>query len=78
LDDLAASNFKGVNDALTENILQFYSGYGFPSTKYGRLDKCVVERWRQTVMELNQLKAEQLLKPALATTALSAQPASSP
>jgi hypothetical protein len=78
LDDLTADNFKGLDLRLRDNILQFYSGYGFPSTKYGRLDKCVVERWRQTITELNQLKAEQLLEPTLAETNLSTRSESSP
>ena len=58
LDDVAADNFKGVDDALRDNLLNFYSGYAFPSTRYGRLDKCVVERWRQTFTEINALRAE--------------------
>jgi hypothetical protein len=57
LDDLSADNFKGMDDPLSDNLLQFYSGYTFPSSKYGRLDKCVVERWRQTITELNGLRA---------------------
>jgi hypothetical protein len=63
LDDLAADKFKGVDPPLRNSVLQFYSGYGFPSTKYGRLDKCVVERWRQTIVEVNQLKAGEILDP---------------
>jgi hypothetical protein len=73
LDRLTADNFKGVDDALSDNILQFYSGFAFPSTKYGRLDKCVVERWQQTFVELNQLKAEKLLNSAVADTGVRTQ-----
>ncbi len=58
LDDLSADNFKGVDDPLRANLLNFYSAYAFPSTKYGRLDKCVVERWRQTLTEINALRAD--------------------
>ena len=61
LDDQAADNFDGTDDGLRDNILQFYSGYAFPSTEHGRLDKCVIARWRQTFTEVNALKAEQLL-----------------
>ncbi len=61
LDDLAAQGFKGVDDGLRDNLLNFYSGFGFPTPKYGRLDKCVVARWRQTFLEVNQLRADKLL-----------------
>jgi hypothetical protein len=61
LDDLSDANFKGVDDSLSDNLLNFYSGYAFPSSRYGRLDKCVVERWRQTFLEVNRLRAEKLL-----------------
>ena len=61
LDDLTADNFKGVNATLSDSILDFYAGYAFPSTKHGRLDKCVVERWRQTMVEVNRLRADKLL-----------------
>ena len=61
LDDQAADNFDGTDDGLRDNILEFYAGYAFPSTEHGRLDKCVIARWRQTFTELNALKAEQLL-----------------
>jgi hypothetical protein len=63
LDDLAADNLKGVDDALRDNILLFYEGFAFPTPKYGRLDKCVVERWRETYVELNRLRATELLEP---------------
>ena len=78
LDDLAADNFKNSDDALRDNILQFYSGFAFPSTEHGRLDKCVVERWQQTFVELNRLKAEKLLKPAVASAGLPVQAQSLP
>ena len=32
LDGLSADNFKGVDDSLGDNLLNFYSGYAFPST----------------------------------------------
>lgn len=62
LDDLAADKFQGVDSALENNILEFFNGFAFPKPKYGRLDHCVVERWRQTFTELNQLRALQLLQ----------------
>jgi Zinc dependent phospholipase C len=64
LDDLTADGFKGVDDPLRDNILLFYEGFAFPTPKYGRLDKCVVERWRQTFVEVNQLRADKLLDAA--------------
>jgi hypothetical protein len=61
LDDLADQKFKDMDADLRENILQFYNGFAFPKPKYGRLDHCVVERWRQTFIEVNQLRATELL-----------------
>ncbi|MFZ0706158.1 MAG: hypothetical protein WAM71_11180, partial [Candidatus Korobacteraceae bacterium] len=61
LDDQAADNFDGTDDGLRDNILEFYAGYAFPSTEHGRLDKCVIARWRQTFTQVNALEAEQLL-----------------
>ncbi len=61
LDDLAANGFKEVDEPLSDSLLQFYAGYGFPSTEFGRLDKCVVARWRQTFVEVNRLRADKLL-----------------
>ena len=69
LDDVTQDNFKGVTPSLADSMLDFYSGYAFPSTKHGRLDKCVVERWRQTMVEVNRLKAEQLLRPPVSGAA---------
>jgi len=61
LDHLAASNFAGIDDSLRDDLLQFYAGFGFP--KHGtRLDKCVAERWRQTWVELTQLRATTILE----------------
>ena len=61
LDGLAADGFKGVDDGLRDDLLDYYSGFGLPTPKYGRLDKCVVARWRQTFLEVNQLRADKLL-----------------
>ncbi len=61
LDDLSADNFKDVNEGVSDSLLAFYAGYAFPSTTHGRLDKCVVERWRQTFVEVNRLRAGKLL-----------------
>ena len=66
------------DDALRDNILQFYSGFAFPSTEHGRLDRCVVERWQQTFVELNRLKAEKLISPAVASAGLTVQAQSLP
>lgn len=73
LDDLANDNFKGVNDPLSDNLLLFYSGYAFPSTSQARLDKCVVERWRQTFVEVNRLKAGRMLESIEQTSVASAR-----
>jgi len=62
LDDLADDHFKGMDAALRDNILDFYNGFAFPTPKYGRLDHCVVERWRQTFTEVNSLRATELLE----------------
>ena len=78
MDNLAADNFKGMDDCLRDNLLSFYSGFAFPTPKYGRLDHCVVERWRQTFVELNRLKAEKLLSPAVTDIRLSTQVESPP
>ncbi len=78
LDNLAADNFKGMDDRLRDNLLSFYSGFAFPTPKYGRLDHCVVERWRQTFVELNRLRAEPLLSPNGANTSSSSQAGFSP
>jgi hypothetical protein len=62
LDDLTAEKFKGVDEPLSDSILEFYAGYAFPSTEYGRLDNCVIARWRQTFVEVNRLRADKLLE----------------
>ena len=78
LDDLAENNFKDVSDPLSQSILDFYSGYAFPSTEHGRLDKCVVERWRQTFLEVNRLAAAKLVDSINQTSVASARRTSRP
>jgi len=65
LDDVTADNSKAADPALRDDILQFYNGFAFPTPQYGRLDHCVVERWRQTFTEVNRLRATELLEPQL-------------
>lgn len=70
LDELAYDDFNHMNQALRDDILSFYDGIGFPAPAT-RLDKCVVERWRKTWIEVNQLRAVELLdqfdQPSLST-----------
>src|SRR5262249_46464167 len=60
LDELANNNFTTVDDGLRDSILQFYEGYTFPKQD-ARLDKCVIERWRKTWVELARLRATEIL-----------------
>ena len=60
LDDLAYDHFNYMDVALRDNILEFYEGFGFPKPGT-RIDKCVVQRWRKTWIELNQVRAAELL-----------------
>jgi hypothetical protein len=60
LDDLAYDNFSHMDKSLRDNIVWFYDGLGFPAPKT-RLDKCLVERWRKTWIEVNQVRATELL-----------------
>jgi hypothetical protein len=62
LDDLANDHFNHLDDALRENILEFYEGFGFPEPGT-RIDKCVAQRWQKTWFELTQLRASELLGP---------------
>lgn len=60
VDELAYNNFAYMDDALRTSIVQFYEGYGFPHPRT-RLDSCVVERWRKTWIEINQVRSFELL-----------------
>jgi hypothetical protein len=60
LDDLAYDHFNHMDAALRDNVLEFYEGFGFPKPGT-RIDKCVVQRWRKTWIELNQVRAAELL-----------------
>ena len=62
LDELAYDNFNHMDEALRDNILWFYDGFGFPPAGT-RLDKCVVARWRKTWVEINQVRSIGLLDP---------------
>jgi len=62
LDELASDHFNHMDDALRQNILQFYDGFAFPEPG-ARMDHCVAERRRKTWTELNQLRASALLHP---------------
>ncbi len=62
LDELAYDNFNHMDKALRDNIVWFYEGFGFP-TPETRLDKCVVERWRKTWIEVNQVRVTEVLDP---------------
>jgi hypothetical protein len=62
LDDLADDHFNHMDEALRNNILEFYEGLGFPKSGT-RIDKCVVQRWQKTWIELTQLRASELLGP---------------
>ncbi len=62
LDQLAYDHFDHMSDALRNNILEFYEGFGFPKPGT-RVDKCVAERWQKTWIELTQVRASELLGP---------------
>lgn len=55
LDALAYQNFIHMTPGLEASTLQFYNGFGFPKPGT-RLDKCIVERWRKTWIEVNELR----------------------
>lgn len=61
LDELSFNRYRDMQDDLRDNLLSFYSGFGFPHPKYIRLDKCVIERWRKTFVEVNEIRADQLV-----------------
>ncbi len=63
LDALAGDNFQHMDDALRQNILQFYEGFGMPGPGT-RIDSCVAQRWHKTWIEVNQLRAFALLDAA--------------
>jgi hypothetical protein len=61
LDELSYDRFRGMSDPLRDNLVHFYDGFGFPQPKQSRLDHCAVERWHQTYVEVNQVRADKLL-----------------
>jgi hypothetical protein len=75
LDELAYNGFRDMDDPLRDDLLEFYNGFAFPHPKYERLDKCVVERWRRTFVEVNQVRADNLLDSRPQSTRLSKGPA---
>lgn len=62
LDHLADDKFDHMDDALRQNILRFYEGFGFPEPGT-RIDQCVAKRWRKAWIEINQVRAFALLDP---------------
>jgi hypothetical protein len=60
LDELAYDNFNHMNPALRDDILRFYAGFGFPKPD-PRLNNCVLQRWRKTWIELNQIRVMETL-----------------
>ncbi len=62
LDELAEDRFSHMDQAMRQNILDFYQGFGSPEPGTG-IDKCVAQRFRKTVTELNELRAVALLDP---------------
>jgi hypothetical protein len=60
LDKLAEDHFNHMNEAMRQNILDFFQGFG-PPEPGTRIDKCVAERWRKTCTELNEVRALALL-----------------
>jgi hypothetical protein len=60
LDELTYDNFQHMDNALEADLLRFYDGFGLPANDT-RLDHCVVERWRQTWIEVHQVRAFELL-----------------
>jgi hypothetical protein len=60
LDKLADEQFAHLNEPLRRNILNFYEGFGFPPAGT-RIDKCVVQRWAKTWVELTQLRSFEIL-----------------
>ena len=55
LDSLAYDNFNHMNIGVQTAILRFYDGFGFPKPGT-RINNCVVKRWQQTWLELNQIR----------------------
>jgi len=55
LDALANDSFNHMNEGVETSILNFYEGFGFPKSST-RLNNCVVKRWQQTWLELNQVR----------------------
>jgi hypothetical protein len=74
LDQLANDNFNHMSAGLRDDMLSFYDGFGFPKPET-RLDKCVVQRWRKTWIEMNRVRVMEVLDtfdqpvPATGTTA---------
>lgn len=60
LDELAYQNFAHMSDPLRDNLVAFYAGFGFPPPGT-RIDRCVAQRWRQTWLEVTQLRSFELL-----------------
>jgi Zinc dependent phospholipase C len=63
LDKLAHDHFENTDEALRRNILGFYERFGASEQK-SPIDRCGVECWRTTWVEVNQLRAVALLDSA--------------
>ena len=79
LDSLAYDNFNHMNAGVQTAILRFYEGFGFPKSQT-RINNCIVKRWQQTWLELNQIRIlteldqfDQPLPAAKATTSASVE-----
>ncbi len=60
LDNLADDNFNYMSAGLRDDMLRFYDGFGFPKAGT-RLDNCIVQRWRKTWIEVNQMRVMEAL-----------------
>jgi Zinc dependent phospholipase C len=53
--DALANDFTHMNAGVQASVLRFYDGFGFPDPQT-RINNCVVKRWQQTWLELNQIR----------------------
>jgi hypothetical protein len=63
LGKLANDHFEHTDEALRQDILRFYERFGVTEQE-SRIDRCDVECWRKTWIEVNQLRAVTLLDAA--------------
>jgi hypothetical protein len=67
LDELNPGHYDDIDDEKRQSLDSFYLGFGFPKPGT-RIDRCVAERWRQTWIELAELRAAELLQELRLTT----------